>query len=96
MCQPLSIAYTHGMFRVESIERRLQVYRQIYESSSIRNTVMRSGRLVIYIVLHLLLIMYGPGTSYHHCLFINIPVSYVNSLAHTKALTDCLRELGLG
>ena len=90
------MAYTHGMFRVESIKTRLQVYRQIYESCSLRNTVIRSGRLVIYVVLHLLLIMYGAGTSYHHCLFISITVCYVNSLAHTKVSTDCLRELGLG
>jgi len=84
------------MFRVESAKTRLQVYRQIYESSSMRNTVIRSVRLVLYIVPHLLLIMYGTGTSYHHCLFINITVCYVNNLAHTKASTDCLHEFSLG
>jgi len=51
--------------------------------------------LVINIVVRLVLIMYGTGTPYRYCPFIDITVCYVTSLARKKTHDYCPRDLSL-
>jgi hypothetical protein len=94
--QPLNMAFTQGILRVESTKACVKVYRQMYYNSNMRGTSVKSTNTEINIVLSLPLIMYGTEISYQYHLFINIPVCHVASLALTKARKQLPTQIQLG
>jgi hypothetical protein len=94
--QPLSMNFTQGISRVESIKRHVQIYQQIYYNSIMKGTSVKPRNTGITAVLRLVLITYGTEISYHYGLFINIPACHVTRLARTKARKLLLTRTQLG
>jgi hypothetical protein len=92
MSQPFSMAFTQGNTTCRKHTDINTGYRQIYQNSSMRDTLNVFNNTVPC----LNLILYGTGTCYHYRLFVNITVFHASSLARTKARSQMSTRTELG